>query len=450
MAKKRSVVRREEDRTEARTTTTKRRPVAARPAAKKPVEGNDAYRRAIQGLVKDASDKAYLMLPDGRTVRLGIRIPFVLQFILDVTHLPLGALYMVAGQKASNKSSLLFYLAKLFYDAGGLCDYANVEEKISAELAASIAGYPDEIRERDGLDYYPRVINDRPFKYMDDWQTWLQRRIKEIDKLSAKQGFYAPTMLAVDSVTAKPLKSTADAIEKAGFADRAYAVEAGSLTRFIPKIIGDISEHPIGLFMVVHLKVDKQDDNSWDVKKRTGGGQLLDFQATYKIEVTAKSKTKSRVAEKGSKTLETKYKTIQFSSMKNSNGDDDRKVEVELSWKHLEDKNGRPRQYTTWQWDAALPDLIRKEYERVGETGKEKIDEVCHIRKQSAGRYSSDTFNIPSKDPVKPEVLGKLIEDDPVVLQKLRDLWAIKPVTEFETGPVSYTDQLRRIRESMV
>jgi hypothetical protein len=175
----------------------------------------------------------------------------------------------------------------------------------------------------------------------------------------------------------------------------------------------------VSLLIVNHLRKQKA-ENGQHIERKTPGGKHVAFQQSFQLELT-KIKPLSYVdTRKNAVALSVTGNRIKIQCRRSGMGEDLRSANVDmLIW--YEKKNGVVRQYTKWQWSAALVDLL---LEQDG-SAKERIREVVDIR-QIKNKFWSNKLKISKDKPLTKAEIGEKIENNASIVAKLSDLFAIK------------------------
>ena len=362
---------------------------------------------------------------------LGLKCPLAFQYLIQNDHLPLGLFIHVVGTQGTMKSGLVAEMGRWFAKAGGYLSLVENESKFSPDWFDSIIGYPDETGEQ--------VMKIRRAKSTNDWQTILQEEIELAKRLMShglpKQGIQAtgatfPVLFAVDSIMGKLSRESQDRIEKAGFADRAHPHEALQITQFLKKIPQDICDWPMCLVGVNHLK-PKKAEHGFHTERSIGGGWQVKFQESLELQMGADKTPDFTLASNDPTILETRGKHLTINCYKNAIGETRRTaVKIAILWQYKVGADGNVRQYTRWDWHAAIIDLLLG----YKEGRAKKISDVVDIMPVTGGRFWSKALGIAKSDAVSKTELGKKLEANPDIIKTLTQLLAIKTVTPFKVG----------------
>jgi hypothetical protein len=393
--------------------------------------------------IKDVTDRPVLAANEGAAI-VGLKIPFPLQYLFDSSVLPLGIVMEVAGTQESCKSMFSYELGRIFIDSAGWMEDIVTEGKFSPDLAYSIIGWSKERRD---------CFNKTQANSMNMWQSALQSQmdhtiemIRKGDKANGlPPGAFYPVLYAVDSIVGANMEETNEKIDTNGFAGRQYSAEALSLTTYLKKIANTVVDYPFVALFVNHLKIDPAPSAYEQPTKRRSGSKQLQFQDTYRIDLSGTKKEAKAINTPNGKRIREGRK-IKFEVSKNSLGDSGRSMEVWVTWETRAVSETRSLQFTKWNWNDATTQLLidfqeGKLHRRLNvssSTRKELLDEYFHIRKEGPGQYISKTLDITT--PISADKMGQLINSNPEALTKLRHAFGIHTYEEWAPG-VDYLKQ---------
>lgn len=384
----------------------------------------------------------------------GIGVPFALEYLFDCNCLPLGLVYHIYAEKDNNKTTFYWELTRLCQQHGGRGWLVLTEGKVSYTLADAVCGYP---LENPLIDREVKQFGD-----MEAWQAALLAKIKDDRETMLKgkksegilPGAYTPICYGIDSLTGQLCASTVETMEKEGAAPRSYPVEANSLTRFLKGLQDSIQTVPAIVVGINHMKV-KPGQTSFQDEKRTIGGAQIKFQATYELEMSqGPLVTELDTSGAEGSGLYIKGYDITITSDKNSLGEKRRRVKVPYRWRYEHsDIVGKQVQRAWFDWDAALVFLLDRD--RQAPTTKEakaavaaRMDDAVHLRQEVAASqlYSSKTFGISATNPIPARELGKMIQDSPEIIAKLRTLYGIKLQHIWDPEEICYFEFIKNLQ----
>ncbi len=380
----------------------------------------------LESAREEYNDNLIAAAGDLDVLSIGIKIPFVMQYILQNNSLPLGRIFELVGEEKSNKSTLAFEIGRWFFGQVGQVYIFENETKFSEDMAMAVMGHPDE-------------VGRPPFVHFDcgtqeDWQAKITTTLKDIKqkmlsgatvKIGNKVKKYKPLgrtipiLFILDSLAGAVAEENVKKINQRGFSGRNHPAEALSNTSYFKKFRADLVKWPVSLLIVNHLRKQKA-ENGPHIERKTPGGKHVAFQQSLQLELT-KTKALSYVdTRKDAVSLAVKGNRIKIQCRRSSIGEDLRSANVDLIWWY-EKKNGKIRQYTKWQWDAAIVDLLMDQ----DGGAKERIREVVDIR-QIKNKFWSKKLKVSKEKPLTKAEIGAKIEKNEAIIAKLSDLFAIK------------------------
>ena len=357
---------------------------------------------------------------------IGIKMPFVMQYILQNNALPLGRIFELVGEEKSNKSTLAFEIGKWFNGEYGHVYIFENETKFSEDMAMAVMGYTDEVGR-------PQFVH-LPSGTQEDWQAKMTTTLKDIKhkmlsgasvKIGSKVKKYkpigrtVPILFILDSLAGAVAEENVKKINQRGFSGRNHPAEALSNTSYFKKFRSDLVKWPVALLIVNHLRKQKA-ENGQHIERKSPGGKHVAFQQSFQLELT-KTKALSYVdTRKGAVALSVKGNRVKIQCRRSSLGEDLRAANVDVLWWY-EKRNGKIRQYTKWQWSSALVDLL---LEQDG-SAKERIREIVDVR-QIKNKFWSNKLKVSKEKPLTKAEIGEKIEKNDAIIAKLSDLFAIK------------------------
>jgi hypothetical protein len=432
----------------------------------KPVDMLDVFNRVMEASRKSGKLKGYnLVSGGGDTFQLGLRIPFVLQYLIGCQVLPLGIAVETNGPPMSCKTMLMYEFARFFKESRGWLEMVLTEGKISRSLLRSVMGWDRASRRAANVD---SVVN------MNDMMQVITFKLNKLSQLAETgetpqskkgMGYIYPVMIGVDSIMGANAAETSKKIREEGDYSRSFPVEALILTPFLKETAASISNFPFLLFLINHRKEGEKDPSRpYDAVKATKpGGKQLRFQATYELVTHLAAKPQKVPDNRIGGGAEIENRLIRIDNGKNSAGTDGRSITVRVSWRYaacdkaMADGSFQKvaRQLTTWHWDEAIAPLLSQWKKGRGSAEQlvastrsrcEKLDAVIHIRDAPGGRYYSDTLNIPKSAPVTASKIGEMIVKDEKILEGLRVLFGIEDGYVWQAG-VDYRKVRRKLKD---
>jgi hypothetical protein len=321
-----------------------------------------------------------------------------LQYILGVDVLALGRCMSLVGSYSSTKSSLGWYLAKLFLELGGLVVQIDTEHKQNPDQIRAIID-DDTLFER--ILFTKADSLDQMLDYMFFWA-------KEYEKIVPEKNI--PMLIIVDSLNAVTSEDAGEkrmkGEETTGYAGARNAGEIQEAMRsFVPKCL---DRNPILAVIINHQKLDmsRQVMPGMAAPKKEPGGVHKDFMYTWKLEL-AKAETRKSV-----------YGEVPYFKIKagKSSLGVQHKYAISVPYKSFYTEDGLEHIY--YDWDEALATLLTSDA-----VSKTQLKDMMHLVK-TGNKYSSNTHKISDESASE---LGAAIHADPVLCEKLKkDLLRIR------------------------
>jgi hypothetical protein len=360
-------------------------------------------------------------------------IPFntlALEYLFQNTVFPLGRMTQVVGTEGTCKSAFCFELSRLFHEQAGTSYLLENESKYSPDYANSIIGWPANPNEN-ALGYIPCGS-------LEDWQS---RMLDVVSRIKGSElGMKLPVLLILDSIMGKLSVESQQNIDRAGFADRAFPVEALKINNFLKKFPQDIEGWPMSFVAVNHLKPQKS-EHGMHTERHKAGGRSISFQETFEIEMSRDKNPHIRLVDEQS--FEIGGLNLQLACKKNSLGETDRKIKAAVKWTHRPiGPDGEYLQVTKWDWPEATVKLLTS-FDKGHRASR--IKEIVNIQ-GSGQRFWCNDIGISKEAAVTAHDLGVVIERDTKRVDELRKLFGIKTRAVFQPG-VSYSKQIETERK---
>jgi hypothetical protein len=368
----------------------------------------------------------------GKTL-IGLQLPSLsLEYALGNSVLPLEKVVQVYGQRGSCKSAFGFEVMRWIRALGGTGNLCEHESKYNDDWARSIIGWDE------------RCMGVMWCHSTNQWQERLQEQAAMIKKkmlgTSKEKGMgkIFPYLQIVDSIMGKPAQETQDKIHKEGSAGRSFPLEALSISKFITTYATALHGWPFLLLCVNHLKVNSSDQGM--AKKSRSGGQTIDFQGAFEIEVT-RTGTQQNAQSSMNKLL--------LRVEKNSYGPDKRKIGVNVIWwdedGDIDPETGKPlrRQRTEFDWNSSTVRMIL-EGEGAMWSEARKLTGLVQV---NVAQSKSKLLNV--KEPAPNRILGQRIHQNQDLMRELRRLLGIRTRCAFRLG-VDYDEQVRDLRKRLL
>jgi len=347
---------------------------------------------------------------------VGIPVPsLAFEYLIDRQVLPLRSMLMLAGSWSTNKSSLLYEIMRWFIELDGLAALVDTELKFDAALANSVMR----------CCHSPQYVYTRA-PSLEEAQSSMQFQAKKmIDLMKGTNenpgpGLQVPCILGLDSLAAGTSVENIESVATTGHATRQFPVDALLNKIFNQALRPIVNQNPLLLAVVNHLKTktDKQ-GNEIDY---TPGGKDQNFMESLEIRT---------IVWKGSiTTAHFSGKGIRLRVAKNSFGAPNRSIRTRfLWWSELDEETGQRVRRHAWDWDWSIVDLLS------GADGPLKSALKEHGLEVKATSPAADVgcmasmkaLGISDKDPVPWQELGRILNTDQDIRERLRVAMDIQP-----------------------
>ena len=381
----------------------------------------------------------------GRLV-IGIPLPsLAFEYLIQNDVYPLGRVAQIVGAEGSCKSAFAFEIVRWCRKhCGGLGALFENERKYSADYAMSILGHND-----------PRAMGLIECDDMEDWQSkiqsWLALAKKRMTgtKENPGSGRIWPAVLILDSLTGSLSRDTVANIEKEGFAQRRFALEAMKITDFMKKMPADMQRWPFTLLVINHLKKKLNETGPAarpGADRHKPGGVHMAFQETFEFQLT-------RQAGRPKKLANWTELPIGIELFKNSLGENRRDISVNIKyWTETNEETGEIQQQTVFDWHESTIDLLTTLDVAGARAAIKKIVDLNVITTNEGKKVHSKALGISEKAALPWSDAGALLMQTPKVVEPLRDLFGIKRRKPFQPG-MDYLQQLEmetdRIRQEI-
>lgn len=386
-----------------------------------------------------------LMVSRDASVLVGLPWPsFCLEWLTDNDVIPLSRMINIIGPPATCKSSLIFEFFRIFRAWGGGASYLENETKFADDLCRSVMRYPTE-----------ESVMVLPSQSMDHWQKGFNvilakmTRLFEGTKTEPGPGRIVPVCFAVDSLMGKMSQELQDKVEAEGSVGRSFPVEAGALKNFLGTIPGKLADWPFLFLTSNHLK-EKRNENTGLTEDHQPGGKSVRFQEAFEIKMgLGKNSNIDTLSKRG--------RNLIMTCVKNSHGQDKRKLPTRfLWWDEYDETQEKPKavQISVWDWHWATIRLLANGPQKAWpETVKKRIKEVVDIRVVQTGSDGlawSPTLGLKSKEKaVTFSELGAMLHEREDIKDDLRNMFGIKRRKVFQPG-VDYREQREAVIEQVV
>jgi len=329
-----------------------------------------------------------------------------LQYVLGVDVLALGRCMSLVGTWGSSKSSLGWYLAKVFLERGGLVVGIDTEHKQN----------PDQIRAIVDNDMLFEQILYQKAHSLDEMLDFMFYWCKEYEKLVPNKD--VPMLLLVDSLNAVTSEKASEKRMKgedtAGYAGARNAGEIQeAMKSFVAKCL---DRNPILCVVVNHQKTDmsKMVMPGMAAPKKEPGGIHKDFMYTWKLELV-KSETRKSVYG------ETPY--FKIKAGKSSLGMMHKyAISVPYTSRYTEDG----MEHIAYDWDDALATLLTSDA-----VSKTVLKETMHLVK-TGNKFTSKTLGL--VDVTASEMGAAINANDALAAKLKKDVLRIRSKRKFGVG----------------
>jgi len=388
-------------------------------------------RHTCEAMRQEYNDSGIAVAGEAGCFVIGIPLPgLAMEYLLQNTVYPLGRMTQIVGTEGTCKSALCFEMARWFNSCAGTGYLFENESKYSDDYANSIIGWPASSDEN--------VLGYLRCASLEDWQSRLLDVVSRIK--AAEAGAYLPVLLILDSIMGKLSAESQQNIDRVGYADRAFPVEALKINNFLKKFPQDIEGWPISFVAVNHLKPQKA-EHGMHTERHKAGGRSISFQETFEIEMSRDKSPHIRLVDPQG--FEIGGLNLKLACKKNSLGETDRAIHAAVKWTHRPiGNNGEYRQITRWDWPESAVKLLTS-FEKGHRATK--IKEIVNIQ-GNGQKYWCNDVGISKEAATSAHDVGVAIEKDTARLNELRKLFGIKVRTVFEPG-VPYAQQVERERK---
>ena len=391
--------------------------------------GGGLLNSAMKDAVKKFGDENVYVAAEHAKHSWGLpidNIPF--EWLVGGTNIvPMQRIMGVCGPQRAGKSVLMMELGRWFTLSGGLAILCETEQKSSNTLIESLFFREPNLLEENFI--YNQALN------IETWQEQLIFWTSKIKDKLDKEDTVVPAMIWIDSLMGRDVVNEQNNLQKEGHADaRGYSEAALSLSKFFRRY--DVTGYPITFGFVNHLK---SGIDGADVRP---GGVHQDYAASLLFKVSCKNQSEDVKSVDYFNDDMPGYvvKRMFVSCIKSSLGDDNRKIELPLKWRHVP---GAVRRYVdgeevmedgsvqqTWfDWDEALASLILDRTTNGTTTVRDALKDLISITKQSNLKWSASKLGIQTEPPW---IIGKAINSDPDLKAKVRSMLSINSARSFE------------------
>lgn len=384
-----------------------------------------------------AAGRGLMTSAEGAASDIGIRLPyFCLRYLFNRTTFPFERTAILYGPPGSNKSSLLFWIYRLFRDGAGQFAphgkyiHLGLEDKDSPWLRLSL------------LNQDNNAGWTRECQSMDEFQGMVQAQLSWfMEQCSKGPGRRIPLVFGIDSLVAKMTQSAQENVRKAGgVTGRRFADEARSLSDWFKYVPGLLRGWPISLVGINHDKPKPIEGRPGMMQHVAPGGSAPVFYATYKILMT-------KIGRVPAVSSGWQGNRIKLLMDKNSLGTDHLSIETDFMWRaglQLNANGEKVRvQESAWNWPKATMDLFNRilTSKNQNPVHVKAIKDILGLQKVTGGRYTASGLGVTKDDPLSAYDMGELLETKLDILSALEDRFGIGRGREFQVG-VDYEEQL--------
>ncbi len=379
------------------------------------ISADEVFRRSIQAVQEKMQKKGVLVGHNPNITVLPVPA-FIMRYLLQNTGLPMSCIYQVVGPQGCYKSTFAMEILRWHRLCGGKGMLNEAETKPTPELRNSV------------LNWDIGAVDIEDCATFEDWQRKTLAMTVEFQKNCEREGGPGRTLpycIVVDTLTGKASEHTLKNIHKEGHANLHFPVEARQMADFMRAYPQDLLGWPMTFIGVNHLKIAK-DAKTGTVDYNIPGGWALKFQcaAIFEMERLGSIKDFSNY----------KAALVKISTLKNSYGADNIRINVRFKTWYQEDAPGVQRLHSRFEWwEAGILFLATGQglTQAKQKTMVPKLREVCDIHEKAGGSagklYWSKRLGVTSADAMHAHDLGMQLELRPDVLT---DLYAVCEITQ--------------------
>lgn len=382
-------------------------------------------------LLKTAANKkgsGAIVVADWAKKQYGVGIPhLIMQYLLGLNVIPYPAIIELAGPPGSCKSAFLQYLMRMYLEQMFSAVMIETEGKMSGTLLNSILeDYSETAVIYPGLntqELWQRTMTD----VLKMYRKYYVSTLKDFQK--GKGPLATPLLLGLDSLGAAPSEDSVAAISKTGAAERTFPVEALKNSRYFAQLPNRLRDLPVTVVYTNHEMKKISEGPSFGfsgaVERSTKGGATPDFFCGVRL-----------FFEQATKPVEVKkgvfQQNLSIEVYKNSFNQKGNRITLTMEWtKEVDPETNTEIQHTHFLWGKALvnylaPNAPGFKYDR------EAVKKFLTVTRQSDTKYSCKELELSE---VNPEILGRAIEDNPDLVEKLRPYLGIKKWNEYDGTP---------------
>lgn len=334
---------------------------------------------------------------------------FALQLLFQNTGFPYGKIFHIVGDEASFKTTFSLMLAKLHIDLGGFAFVFDTETRPVPDIHKGIFG-----------ENYAERFTAVPCKTLEQWESALYYTTKQFKSYQDETKSPIPLCLIVDSLLGCNSKSTIEQLDKSGYLDTRWAVEARSISDYLRSYTQSLLGSFTTVCLVNHRKYRVAPGPYAHVQKTSLGGNEIRYYSGVELELSRK----------GEKPVLGPVKTyeIALETYKNTYGSQRISIHCPICFTYENEKL-----QIEFDWDTATVWALM-DYEvkpKLPKSQQRKVVEICKIESRMAGVkgevFWCEQLGITREKALPAKELGKLINSNTELLEKLYPIYGITP-----------------------
>lgn len=386
------------------------------------VAADEVFQRSIAAVQEKMQKKGVLVGHNPNITVLPVPA-FIIRYLLQNTGLPMSCIYQVVGPQGCYKSTFAMEMLRWHRLCNGKGMLNEAETKPTPELRNSV------------LNWDTKAVHVEDCETFEDWQRKTLAMTAEFQKnceCAGGPGRTIPFCMVVDTLTGKASEHTLKNIKAAGHANLHFPVEARQMADFMRAYPQELLGWPITFVGVNHLKIAK-DAQTGIVDYNIPGGWALKFQCAAIFEMERLGAIKEFANYKAA--------LVKISTLKNSYGADNLRINVRFKTWYQEDAPGVNRLHSRFEWWEASIWFLATGHGLTQARAKllvPKMREACDIHEKSGGSagklYWSKRLGVTSADAMPAHDLGMQLELRPDVLTDLYTVCEITQQSYFQPG----------------
>lgn len=414
-----------------------------------PLARVDTLFAQIYSHAKETIGEQFVFGAKSAEVMVGLPFPSIaLEYLLQTTCWPLSRLTTLVGKPASAKTVLGFEISRWHHNWGGGSLYADCEHKNASHIRSGLFQHDQHLISRAATKecYTLEQAQEAVFKTM-----------ASVIQVAAEHNRpnSIPCAFMIDSLMGNAPKAEFESMEKNdGAAERGYALSAQLIARWMRGVQNLIETNPFSILVTNHLR--ESTDRMGNHVRVTPGGTSVPYFETLELELRRVRPLESQDATGLS---------IAIKVFKNCVGPAGRSIVADVLWWYEDavdpqtgelvlDEFGVPRkqQFFTWDWDTATVNMLKAlqtEKATLAKTIANDVVDLNFVGKADRGKNArvwSDALGIPEDDPQLYREAGRLIQNNPSMLSKLRYHLDILEMTQFSQDQ-NYREALREAQD---